>query len=54
MATKAEPKLAVRTQADMDLVVEAEAIIVDVSTWTPCSQGKDEAAGQAAILILTR
>ena len=56
MAAKAEPKMAGRTQADIDvaMTVQAEAITVDASTWTQCSQGNAEAVGQAVILILTR
>ena len=56
MVTKTEPKLAVRTWVNMNVAVtvEAEAIAVDASTWTLCSQGKAKAIGDAVILIRTR
>ena len=53
--TKTETNLAVRSQADMDVVVaaEAEVTMVDTSTWNQCSQERDNAVGQVAIRTQT-
>ena len=55
-ATKAEPKLVGRAQADLDVVavVEAEETTVGITMQRQRSQGKAKVIDQAAICIRAR